>query len=88
MPESAAICGLPGALSAMVRVAFRAPSAAAVKTTAIVQLSPATTLLPQVLVSVNSLLCGPVIVMELMVNAARPRLVRVTVSGEVEIPGI
>ena len=82
VPASATVCGLLEAPSAMVRVAFREPAAAGVKMMAILQFAPATTLLPQVLVSPKSLLSDPVAFIPLMVKAVLPVLVRVTVWDE------
>jgi hypothetical protein len=50
VPERLTVCGLPVALSAMLRDALRVPAAAGVKVTLIVQLAPASTLDPQLLV--------------------------------------
>ena len=50
VPERLRVCGLPVALSATLRVALRVPVAAGLKVTLIVQLAPAATLDPQVLV--------------------------------------
>ena len=50
VPERLTVWGLPAALSAMLSAAVRAPLADGVKVTLIVQLAPATTELPQVLV--------------------------------------
>ena len=50
VPERLTVCGLPLALSAMLSVAERAPLAEGVKLTLMVQLAPAATELPQVLV--------------------------------------
>ena len=72
-------CGLPGALSAMVSVAARAPAAAGVKVTLIVQLLPPATELPQLLVWTKSVALVPVIVMLVIARAAFPVLFRVTI---------
>ncbi len=50
MPVRATLCGEPVTLSEMVRVPARLPVAAGVKVTATVQVAPAATLVPQVLV--------------------------------------
>jgi hypothetical protein len=50
VPVRLTVCGLPLALSVMVRVPLRTPVAVGVKVTLIVQLAPAPTLAPQVLV--------------------------------------
>ena len=46
-PEMATVCGLPGALSAIVSVPLRAPPAVGANVTAIVQFAPAATLVPR-----------------------------------------
>src|SRR5271157_1454017 len=56
VPERATVCGLPEAVSVMVRVPFRVPDAVGVKVTLMAQLAPAATLAPQLLVCANSLL--------------------------------
>jgi hypothetical protein len=50
VPERATVCGLPAALSVIVTIADRAPVAVGVKVTAIVQVAPAATLVPQAFV--------------------------------------
>jgi hypothetical protein len=50
VPESVTVWGEPAALSATFRVAEKVPAAAGVNVTATVQLAPAETLVPQVLV--------------------------------------
>ena len=50
VPERLTVCGLPLALSVMLTEAVRLPLAEGVKVTLIVQLAPAATELPQVLV--------------------------------------
>jgi hypothetical protein len=57
--------------------AVRLPSADGVKVTVMVQLAPALTLVPQVLVSVKSLAFVPVIVMLVMLTATLALLLRV-----------
>lgn len=47
VPERATVCGLPTALSLMVKVPVRAPSAVGVKVTMILQFLPAASVLPQ-----------------------------------------
>ena len=65
------------ALSVIVSVPVRLPAAVGVKVTEILQLAVAARLLPQVLVSAKS----PVAAIEVMVSAAVPELVRVTVCA-------
>jgi hypothetical protein len=77
-PESAAACGLPLALSATVSEAVRLPVAAGVNNIAMVQVPPAATDAPQVLIWLKSLALAPVKAMLVMLKAAVPVLVRVT----------
>ena len=79
VPERATICGLPLALSVMLTEAERLPLAVGVKVTLIVQLLLAATELPQVLVWAKSLALAPVIARLVMLKAAVPVLLRVTV---------
>jgi hypothetical protein len=51
VPERLTVCGLPAALSEMLTDAVRVPVAVGLNVTLIVQLPPAATELPQVLVS-------------------------------------
>ena len=50
LPLRATVCTDPAALSVMLRAAFNSPEAAGVKVTVIVQLAPAATLVPHMLV--------------------------------------
>ena len=79
MPLSVTLWGLPLALSVMMSEAARLPLAEGVKVTLIVQLPPAATELPHVLVWAKSLALVPVTVTLVIVNVALPVLVRVTV---------
>jgi hypothetical protein len=78
VPARAAVWGLFGALSVMVRVPDLAPEAAGVNVTLIEQLAPAAKLVPQVFVCEKSPLLVPVKVMLVRVSAAVPLLVSVT----------
>ena len=78
-PLSATVCGLPEALSLTASVAERAPRALGVKVTLIVQLAPAATPEPQLLVSAKSPLLSPVSAMLDTLRGALPLLVTVTV---------
>jgi hypothetical protein len=78
VPERLTVCGLPVALSEMLTAAVRAPVAAGVKVTLIVQLLFAATELPQVLVWLKSLVFVPVTVMLGMLKLAFPVFVRAT----------
>ena len=77
VPERPTVCGLPLALSAMLSVAARAPLAEGVKVRLRVQLAPAATELPQVLVWAKLLALVPVTARLLMLRAALPELVSV-----------
>jgi len=77
VPERLTVCGLPGASCVMVRLPSRVPVAVGLKVTLIVQLAPAATLEPQVLVWAKS----PLTPMLVMVNGPLPVLVSVTVCS-------
>ena len=77
-PESATDCGLPLALSVMLRAAVRVPLAAGVNKIAMVQVPPAATAGLQVSTSVKSVASAPVNVMLEMLKLALPVLLRVT----------
>ena len=79
MPERLTVCGLPLALSVMLTEAVRLPLAEGVKVTLIVQLVPAATLAPQLLVCAKSLALVPVSARLVMLKAALPVLLRVRV---------
>ena len=66
------------ALSATFRVPARAPAAAGLKTTLMIQLEPAATVDPQPLVWVKSLELAPATEMLVTVKVALPLLVTVT----------
>ena len=78
VPVKLMVCGLPAALSEMLTAAVRVPVAVGVNVTAIVQLPPAATEAPQVLVSAKSPGLAPVIATPETFNAPLPVLVRVT----------
>ena len=77
VPERATVWGLPVALSVIVRAAERFPVAAGLKLTLIVQLAPAATLDPQLLVWAKSLTLAPEIAMLVTLKDAVPELERV-----------
>jgi hypothetical protein len=79
VPERVTVCGLPLALSATLSVAERVPLAEGVKVTLVVQLPPAATELPQVLVWAKLLALVPESAMLVMLKAALPPLVSVIV---------
>ena len=72
------------ALSLIVTVPVRVPVAVGLKVTLMVQLPPAATELPQLLVSVKS----PLIAMLLMVKLAVPPLVRVETLAVLVVPNV
>jgi hypothetical protein len=86
VPVSEIDCGLPGALSLTVTDAFRGPVAVGSKVTLILQLDPAATLVPQLLVCAKSVLFSPVTARLVIVSVAFPVLVRVAVCGELTTP--
>jgi len=77
VPERLTVCGLAVALSAMLSEAASVPVTEGVNITAIVQLAPAATELPQVLVWAKSLALLPVSARLVMLKAALPVLLRV-----------
>ncbi len=79
MPLSDTVCGLPAALSLMLSVAVRSPTAPGLKVTVIVQLAPASRVAGQLFVWVKSPAFVPAMLMPLIVSAALPVLVSVTV---------
>src|SRR5258708_1482002 len=86
VPLKVTICGLLVALSSIVRFGERAPAKAGVKVTLIVQLCPAATLPPQVLVSTKSPGLAPNIVMLESSRVAFPVLLRVTPCAALVVP--
>ena len=82
VPLRLTVCGLPVALSVLVRVPVRFPVAVGVKVTLIVQLAPALSALPQLLVWAKS----PLSAMLAMVNVTVPVLPKVTTCGELAMP--
>lgn len=81
-PASKTVCGLFAALSVMVTVPYRLPSAVGVKVTDIVQAIPGATLDPQVLSWAKS----PLTAMDVMLKAELPVLVRVTGWAALVLP--
>ena len=78
VPERLTDCGLPVALSVMASEAARLPAAEGVKVMLMVQLAPAATDMPQLLVWPKSLALVPKTAMRLTFKTALPELVRVT----------
>ena len=79
VPVRLMICGLSLALSVMVNAALRLPAAVGVNVTLTVQLPPAATELPQVVVSGKSPALPPVTAKLVMPKAEFPLFVRVSV---------
>jgi hypothetical protein len=79
VPVRETVWGLPAASLVIVRVALRVAATVGVKVRLMVQLAPAATLAPQVLVCAKSPGLAPVIVMPLMDSAELPVFDRVTV---------
>jgi hypothetical protein len=86
VPVRLTVCGLPAALSETVSVAVRLPGAVGVNVTLMVQLPPAASELPQVVVSGKSPGLGPVTARLAMLKARLPLFVRVTDCAGVEVP--
>ncbi len=86
VPASGTVCGLSEALSVMVTAAARLPDAAGVKLTLTVQLAPAATLVPQVLLSLKSPLFVPVMAILEIVRVAVPLFVSVTFAAALPVP--
>jgi hypothetical protein len=86
VPERLTLWGLPMALSVKETAAVRDPLAAGVKVTLIVQLPPAATLAPQVLVWTKSPGLAPERAMLEIVKAAEPVLFSVTAWAVLVVP--
>jgi hypothetical protein len=86
VPERVNVCGLPLALSATLTAAVKEPLAAGVKVTLIVQLPPAATLAPQLLLCAKSLGFAPVSAIPLILKAPLPVLLKVTVWAALVAP--
>jgi galactitol-specific phosphotransferase system IIB component len=86
VPERLTACGLPMALSVMLTEAVRLPLAEGVKVTLIVQLPPAATELPQVLLWAKSPALVPVIARLEILMAPLPLLLRVAVCAALLVP--
>ena len=78
VPERLTDWGLPVALSVMARAAARLPAAEGANLMLIVQLAPAASELPQLLVWAKSLALEPKTAMLVTLKAELPELVRVT----------
>jgi hypothetical protein len=88
VPERLTFWGLPVALSVMVSEAARLPLAEGLKVTLIVQVAPAATELPQLLVWAKSLALVPETAMLVTLKAALPELVRVIVWAVLVAPTV
>jgi len=86
VPAKLTNCWLPVALSPMVKVAEREPEAVGVNVTPIEQFPPATTLDPQLLVCRKSPGLVPPTEIAVMLSAALPELVSVTVCTGLVVP--
>src|SRR5688500_12086068 len=81
------MCGLPGALSVIVRVAVRAPELVGANTTSIVQLEPGMwPRQPQPSCTRKSPGCAPASATCSMLSGAVPELETVTARGELMVP--
>src|SRR5438067_12118010 len=81
-PDKATLSGLSAALSVIVRLPVRFPPAAGTNVMLIVQLAPAATLEPQVLVSAKSAAFAPETAMLEIVRLAFPVFVGLTAWAE------
>jgi hypothetical protein len=82
VPDKVTVCGLPLALSVMVRVPLAVPAAVGVNVTLIVQFAPAPMLVPHVFVWEKPLLAT----MLVKVSEAVPESVTVTVCAALVAP--
>ena len=86
VPAKLTNCGLPVALSPMLKAAEREPVAVGVNVTPIEQFPPATTLDPQLLVWRKSLGLVPPTEIPVMLSAALPELVSITLCTGLVVP--
>jgi len=86
VPAKLTNCGLPVALSPMLKAAEREPVAVGVNVTPIEQFPPATTLDPQLLVCRKSLGLVPPTEIPVMLSAALPELVSITLCTGLVVP--
>jgi hypothetical protein len=85
-PLNEIVCGEPAALSVIVTDALRLPAAGGVNLTEMLQLPPANTTAPQVVVRVKSAALVPVSAMLAMERLPLPVLLNVTIFGTLAIP--
>ena len=86
MPVSDTSCGLPVASSVIEREVARAPVAVGLKVIEIVQLAPASTVVPQSFVCAKSELFAPVMAIALKFSEALPLFVSVMGCEELVVP--
>ena len=85
LPVNGTVCGLPPALSVIVSVPARAPSAVGANVTLMMQFAPAAKLAPQGLLEIAK---SPEAAIEVIVNALAPVFVRVTVFAALVVVSI
>lgn len=86
VPDSVTDCGLPVALSATESEAVRVPDAVGVKVTMMLQVLPAAREVPHTFVWEKSPALVPMMEMPVMLSAALPLFVRVTVCPMLVVP--
>ena len=86
VPESETVCGLPAALSEMLRLAPCAPVAVGANFTEIVQLNCGTSADGQLLVCGKAVAFAPVTLIPLMVRLASPEFVRLMFCAALVLP--
>jgi len=86
VPVRPTVCGAPDALSAIESVALKLPTEPGVKTTEMGQLEPAASDAPQVFVWAKLVAPEPPRVMAVMLSAALPVLLSVTVCAALVVP--
>jgi hypothetical protein len=86
VPERTTVCGLPLALSATLTAAVKDPLADGVKVTLIVQLPPAVTLAPQLLLCAKAPGFAPVSAIPVILKAPLPVSLNVTVWAALVAP--
>ena len=86
VPVKVTVCGDPGALSVIVIDAFRPPATLGENVTTMLQLPPAATVVPQLLLWVKSAGLAPVTVMLLTASGTLPVFDSVTVRAVLVVP--
>jgi hypothetical protein len=87
-PDRAMVCGFPGAVSLIIRLAARGPPALGVNVTETLQLPPIAKEPGQLFVWLKSVLFVPVTLMAVMLRAALPVFTRVTAAGGLVLPTV